>query len=154
MSDELWFKLTQAGNGKMVTTIAGKTFEVVALYGDRYLDGHFFIAVSGKQVLDWDNIGEHWKVIGKGGHYFAFRQRAFSYHLAVEGGETPLGCKWPKLKTPYSYFAVVGATTAAIEAQARLLRDRYHPGTPVRDLLVREVDDVAGDGPPAWIMEL
>ena len=154
MSFEITFPMRQAGNGALVTTIAGKAFEVVSAYKDSAFGGHFFLALSGTQVLDWDNIGEHWKVMGRKGKFFAFSQRAFSYHLAIDDGEVPLGCTWPKLKTPYDCFAVVGVTEEAVIALATLLRDEYAPSRTLQEIKLREVQDDTGKGPAAWIVEL
>lgn len=130
MAGGLDLMLTRSGSGRVLTTINGKTYGVLAAYKHSTYDGYFFLLVTGRVPLRADDLAERWRVVRVGGDvYVAFSLRAFSYHLSQgENAEVPLGCEWPALKAAPSRYAVVGPTEEAIWTQVRLLCEQFTPG--------------------------
>lgn len=149
------FDIVTAGDGSRVVTLNGKPFTLERGYEHDSVDGVFFMVLSGKQRLFWDDIGEYWKVEGSKGKYIAFAQRPFSYHLCQgEDAEIPLGVSWPRLQSTYGWYAIVGLTEDAIKAQAKLLMEQYRPGQDWSDVRVIRVPDKIEGGIDAWLIQL
>lgn len=149
---ELDFK--RLGDGGYATTVNGKTFRVLSAYSHPNQDGLFFLVVAGQQALQFDDLEEHWKIVrGDHGQYLALNQRSFSYHLSI-GEEIPLGVNWPRLKAPFTRFAVVGANEQMIRGQVELLLAEYAPKIDIEDLDVIKAEDLCGSGPDAWLIKL
>ena len=67
-----------------------------------------------------------WRVFRSGDVYLALDCRPFSYHL-MRGDGTPTDApRWPRLKTPATYYAFVGPTEDAVQTLIRLTLERYH----------------------------
>ena len=153
MSDNLQLTIRESA-GEKLAIINGKTYTLLRLYRHRRLGVVFCLVMAGKTRLDADDLAEHWRVFRHGSVYLALQCRAFSYHLiAGRGGQTDVP-RWPSLKSPPSYYAFVGPTEEAVQAQIRLTLERYHsrlePEAAIRGAL--KVQDECG-GPPAYLLK-
>jgi len=157
MSDNLIIEVQKSGDGRTLATINGKLYTLLAGYDDHRAGGWFFLAVAGRTPLKADDLAEHWQVVRSGPVYLACAQRPFSYHLAAgEGAEPPDSCDWPRLKAALPYYAFVGPTAEAVEAQVRLALEQVRPDLDPDDILGRalRVPDEAGLGPDALLVRL
>jgi len=153
MSDELHITIHDGGSGKLAI-INGKTYSLLRLYRHSWMDGIFCLMVAGRTPLRADDLGEHWRVVRSGHVYLALDGRPFSYHLIQGEGTTTDAPRWPRLKSPAPYYAFVGPTEEAVQAQIWLTLERYHsqadPEAVIRTAL--RASDECG-GPPAYLLK-
>jgi len=110
MADNLVISFKAVGDGRVLATVNGKSYTVLAAYEHWRAGGWFFLALAGRTPLKPDDLDKHWKVIRQGNIYFAFAERLFSYHLIDMERDPPDDCDWPRLKAAPEQFAVVGPT--------------------------------------------
>ncbi len=153
MSNKLQFTIRDSGSGKLAI-INGKTYSLVHLYRYTRMGGIFCLVVAGRTRLKTDDLDEYWRVFRSGNIYLALDARPFSYHLIQGDGSTTDAPRWPRLKSPASYFAFVGPTEKAVQTQIRLTLERYHsrldPATTIENAI--QVQDECG-GPPAYLLK-
>jgi hypothetical protein len=119
------------------------------------LDGRLFcLVVAGRTALRADDLDEHWRVFRSGDVYLALDARPFSYHLIQGEGSATDAPRWPRLKSPASYYAFVGPTEEVVQAQIQLTLERYRsrlePEAAIEGAL--KVPDQCG-GPPAYLLK-
>ena len=153
MSDNLQITVRSGASGKLAI-INGKTYTLLRLYRFTGLGGIFCLVVAGRTPLRADDLDEYWRVLRSGDIYLALSARPFSYHLIQGEGSATDAPRWPRLKSPASYYAFVGPTEEAVQAQIRLTLERYHsslePEAAIRRAL--KVQDECG-GPPAYLLK-
>ena len=157
MGDNLIMEVQRAGDGRILATVNGKLYTLLAGYDDRRADGWFFLAVAGRTPLKAEDLAPYWQVVKSGPVYLAFSQRHFSYHLARgEDGEPPHGCDWPRLKASPGYFAFVGPSEQAVEVQVCLALEQYRPDLSPETVLLHaiHVPDETGRGPDALLVQM
>jgi len=152
MSDKLQLTIRDSSSGKLAI-INGKTYSLLRLYRYRRMGGIFCLVVAGRTRLRADDLDEHWRVFRSGDVYLALDCRPFSYHLIQGEGSTTDAPRWPRLRSPASYFAFVGPTEQAVQTQIRLTLERYRsrldPETAIENTI--QVPDACG-GPPAYLL--
>ncbi len=153
MSNKLKLTVRDGGDGKLAI-INGKTYSLLRLYRHTRLGGIFCLSVAGRTPLKADDLDKNWRVFRSGNVYLALDCRPFSYHLIQGEGSTTDVPRWPRLKAPAAYYAFVGPTEQAVQAQIRLTLERYHgkaaPETLIASAL--KVQDECG-GPPAYLLK-
>ena len=153
MSDNLQLTIRDGASGKLVI-INGKTYSLLRLYQHNWMGGIFCLMVAGRTSLRAEDLDEHWRVCRSGNVYIALDARPFSYHLIQGEGSTTDAPRWPRLKSPASYFAFVGPTEEAVQTQIRLTLERYHsrmdPEAAIKVAI--RVQDECG-GPPAYLLK-
>jgi len=153
MSNELQLTIRDSGSGKLAI-INGKTYTLLRLYRHRWLGGVFCLVVAGRIPLRADDLDQHWRVFRSGDLYLGLDCRPFSHHL-IQGEGSPTDTpRWPRLKSPASYYAFVGPTEGAVHTQIRLTLERYRsrldPEAAIQGAL--KVSDECG-GPPAYLLK-
>lgn len=152
MSDNLQLTIRDSGSGKLAI-INGKTYSLLRLYRHNRMGGIFCLVVAGRTPLRADDLDEHWRVFRSRTVYLALDCRPFSYHLMQGEGSTTDAPRWPRLKSPASYFAFVGPTEDAVQSQIRLTLERYRsrvdPEAAIKSAI--QVPDECG-GPPAYLL--
>ena len=152
MSDNLQLTIRDSGSGKLAI-INGKTYSLLRLYRHDRMGGIFCLVVAGRTPLRADDLDEHWRVFRSQTVYLALDCRPFSYHLMQGEGSTTDAPRWPRLKSPASYFAFVGPTEDAVQSQIRLTVERYRsrvdPEAAIETAV--KVPDECG-GPPAYLL--
>jgi hypothetical protein len=153
MYDNLELTIRDSGTGKLAI-INGKTYSLLRLYRHNRLGGVFCLIVAGRTPLRADDLDEHWRVFRGGDVYLALDCRPFSYHLIQGGGSTTDAPRWPRLKSPASYYAFVGPTEEAVQTQIRLTLERYRSNTDPEMAIEHayQVPDECG-GPPAYLLK-
>ena len=153
MDDNLQLTIREGASGKLAI-INGKTYSLLRLYRHTRMGGTFCLVVAGRTPLRADDLAEHWRVLRSGDAYLALNARPFSYHLIQGEGSATDAPRWPRLKSPASYYAFVGPTEGAVQTQIRLTLERYHsrlePEAAIRGAL--KVQDECG-GPPAYLLK-
>jgi hypothetical protein len=153
VSEDLCITIREGASGKLAI-INGKTYSLLRLYRHNWMGGVFCLVVAGRTALRPDDLDEHWRVFRSGDVYLALDARPFSYHLIQREGSPTDAPRWPRLKSPASYYAFVGPTEEAVQAQIRLTLERYHsrlePEAAIRGAL--KVPDQCG-GPPAYLLK-
>ena len=152
MADDLQLTVRDAANGKLAV-INGKTYTLLRLYRSVRLGGVFCLAVAGRTRLKADDLDKHWRVVRSGDVYLALKCRPFSYHLIAGEGSATDAPRWPRLKAAASYYAFVGPTEEAVQAQIRLTLERYRSRADPEVAIERalRVPDQCG-GPPAYLV--
>ena len=153
MYDNLNLTVRESGNGKLAI-INGKTYTLLRLYRHNRLGGIFCLVVAGRTPLRADDLGEHWRVVRGGVSYLALDCRPFSYHLIQGDGSTTDAPRWPRLKSPAAFYAFVGPTEEAVQAQIRLTLERYRSKADPEMAIEHayHVPDECG-GPPAYLLK-
>ena len=121
MYDNLQLTIRYSSTGKLAI-IDGKTYTLLRLYRFNRLGGIFCLIAAGRIPLRAEDLAEHWKVIRSGHVYLALDCRPYSYHLIQGDGSTTDAPRWPRLKSPASYYAFVGPNEEAVKTQ--ILQDR------------------------------
>ena len=121
MDDGLQITVREGASGKLAI-INGKTYSLLRQYREVRMGGTFCLVVAGRTPLRADDLAEHWKVLKSGNVYLGLDCRPFSYHLIQGEGSQTDAPRWPRLKTPASYYAFVGPTEEAVQTQMRLRR--------------------------------
>jgi hypothetical protein len=152
MYDNLELTIRDSGSGKLAI-INGKTYSLLRLYRHNRLGGVFCLIVAGRTPLRADDLDEHWRVLRGGDVYLALDCRPFSYHLIQGNGSTTDAPRWPRLKSPASYYAFVGPTEEAVQTQIRLTLERYRSNTDAEMAIEHayQIPDECG-GPPAYLL--
>ena len=152
MNDTLRLTMRESVSGKLAI-INGKTYSLLRMYSTLRMSGIFCLAVAGRTSLRADDLDEHWKVIRSGDVYLALDCRPFSYHLIQGEGSPTDAPRWPRLKTPAAYYAFIGPTEEAVQAQIRLTLERYRSNADPERVIesVLKVPDECG-GPPAYLV--
>jgi len=152
MYDNLQLTIRDSGSGKLAI-INGKTYSLLRLYRHNRMGGIFCLVVAGRTPLRADDLDEHWRVFRNRTVYLALDCRPFSYHLIQGEGSTTDAPRWPRLKTPASYYAFVGPTEDAVQSQIRLTLERYRSRVDPEAAIERavKVPDECG-GPPAYLL--
>lgn len=142
------------GDGRMVATINGKTYTM--LEGIKAAGDWCFLVLAGRTPLRFDDLDEHWMVLGRKGLYLAASQRVLSYHLCKgEEAERPLGCKWPNLTAQPSTYVLVGLSEDALIYQLELLKEQYALKGTILDLKgVALRNEVEGGEAVAWTIAI
>ena len=153
MSNKLQLTIRDGSDGKLAI-INGKTYSLLRLYRHTRLGGIFCLSVAGRTPLKADDLDKNWRVFRNGNVCLALDCRPFSYHLIQGEGSTTDAPRWPRLKAPASYFAFVGPTEQAVQAQIRLTLERYHSKATPETLIASalKVQDEC-DGPPAYLLK-
>ena len=153
MSDNLCITIREGASGKLAI-INGKTYSLLRLYRHNWMGGVFCLVVAGRTPLRPNDLDEHWRVFRSGDVYLALDARPFSYHLIQGKGSPTDAPRWPRLRSPASYYAFVGPTEEAVKTQIRLTLERYHsrldPEAAIEGAL--KVPDQCG-GPPAYLLK-
>jgi hypothetical protein len=153
MYDNLQLTIRESGSGKLAI-INGKTYTLLRLYRHVRLGGIFCLIVAGRTPLRADDLADHWKVIRSGDVYIGLDCRPFSYHLIEGDGNTTDAPRWPRLKSPATYFAFVGPTEEAVQTQIQLTLERYRskvdPEMAIEHAV--QVPDECG-GPSAYLLK-
>ena len=152
MSDNLPLTIRDGASGKLAI-INGKTYTLLRLYKHRRMGGIFCLVVAGRTPLKADDLAEHWRVFRSGDVYLALDCRPFSYHLIQGDGSTTDAPRWPRLKSPAPYYAFVGPSEEAMQAQIRLTLERYRSQVDPEDAIesaLKVYDEC--DGPPAYLL--
>ena len=152
MSDNLPLTIRDGASGKLAI-INGKTYSLLRLYKHRRMGGIFCLVVAGRTPLRADDLAEHWRVFRSGDVYLALDCRPFSYHLIQGDGSTTDAPRWPRLKSPASYYAFVGPSEEAVQTQIRLTLERYRSQVDSEEAIeaALKVHDEC-DGPPAYLL--
>jgi len=153
MSNKLQLTIRDGSDGKLAI-INGKTYSLLRLYRHTRLGGIFCLSVAGRTPLKADDLDKNWRVFRNGNVYLALDCRPFSYHLIQGEGSTTDAPRWPRLKSPAAYYAFVGPTEEAVQAQIRLTLERYRSRTEPESVIENalKVGDECG-GPPIYLIK-